>query len=178
MSIEFLSFSYKIPSEPSKNRVYIWRSLKNLGAIYLQQGVALLPNRDDILTKLNKLDKLVKDSFDGKSTLSKLQFINESDENDIISEFTNQSFNEYDEFIKNCKHLIYEVDTEINENNFNFSELEEVEGSLKKLKLWLKKIKNRDYFNNSNAKDAELFLEEIENKVSLFASLVYKKENI
>lgn len=178
MPIEFLSFSYKVPSEPSKNRVYIWRALKNLGAIYLQQGVALLPNREDILVKLNKLDSLVKESFEGKSTLSKLQFINEVDENDIISEFTNQSLDEYDEFIKNCKHLIYEIDIEINMENFNFSELEEVEGNLKKLKLWLKKIKNRDYFNTPNSKDAELFLDEVETKINLFASLVYKKENI
>lgn len=35
---------YKLPPEPSALRVYIWRKLKRLGAIYHQDSVWVLPN--------------------------------------------------------------------------------------------------------------------------------------
>jgi hypothetical protein len=40
---------YKLPREPSRHRVAVWRKLKNLGALYLQDGVAALP--EDAVTR-------------------------------------------------------------------------------------------------------------------------------
>jgi hypothetical protein len=40
---------YKIPREPSRHRVAVWRKLRDLGAIYLQDGVAALP--EDAVTR-------------------------------------------------------------------------------------------------------------------------------
>jgi hypothetical protein len=35
---------YKLPSEPSRYRASVWRKLKAAGAVYLQNGVAALPD--------------------------------------------------------------------------------------------------------------------------------------
>ena len=40
---------YKLPREPSRHRVAVWRRLKDLGALYLQDGVAALP--EDAVTR-------------------------------------------------------------------------------------------------------------------------------
>ena len=40
---------YKLPREPSRHRVAVWRKLKDLGALYLQDGVAALP--EDAVTR-------------------------------------------------------------------------------------------------------------------------------
>ena len=40
---------YRIPREPSRHRVAVWRRLKDLGALYLQDGVAVLP--EDAVTR-------------------------------------------------------------------------------------------------------------------------------
>jgi hypothetical protein len=40
---------YHLPREPSRHRVAVWRKLKALGALYLQDGVAALP--DDAVTR-------------------------------------------------------------------------------------------------------------------------------
>ena len=40
---------YRIPREPSRHRVAVWRRLKDLGAFYLQDGVAALP--EDAVTR-------------------------------------------------------------------------------------------------------------------------------
>jgi hypothetical protein len=40
---------YQLPREPSRHRVAVWRKLKDLGALYLQDGVAALP--EDAVTR-------------------------------------------------------------------------------------------------------------------------------
>jgi hypothetical protein len=40
---------YQLPREPSRHRVAVWRKLKDLGALYLQDGVATLP--EDAVTR-------------------------------------------------------------------------------------------------------------------------------
>ena len=40
---------YHLPREPSRHRVAVWRRLKALGALYLQDGVAALP--EDAVTR-------------------------------------------------------------------------------------------------------------------------------
>ncbi len=40
---------YRIPRQPSRHRVAVWRKLRDLGALYLQDGVAALP--EDAVTR-------------------------------------------------------------------------------------------------------------------------------
>jgi len=44
MMTDWLLLHYKLPSKPSALRVYIWRKLKRLGAILLQEAVWVLPD--------------------------------------------------------------------------------------------------------------------------------------
>ena len=39
--IRWLALGCSVPVNPSKNRVYIWRKLKEYGAEYFKQGVSL-----------------------------------------------------------------------------------------------------------------------------------------
>lgn len=47
-SREWTLLVYKIPSQPSRLRLQIWRKLQRLGALYLQDAVCLLPSRPDL----------------------------------------------------------------------------------------------------------------------------------
>ena len=46
---QWLILIYQLPREPSRHRVAVWRKLRDLGALYLQDGVAALP--DDAVTR-------------------------------------------------------------------------------------------------------------------------------
>jgi DNA-binding transcriptional regulator PaaX len=46
---KWLLLVYRLPREPSRHRVAVWRKLKTLGALYLQDGVAALP--EDAVTR-------------------------------------------------------------------------------------------------------------------------------
>jgi hypothetical protein len=47
--IRWLILIYQLPREPSRHRVAVWRRLKTLGALYLQDGAAALP--EDAVTR-------------------------------------------------------------------------------------------------------------------------------
>ena len=47
--VRWLIMIYHLPREPSRHRVAVWRKLKTLGALYLQDGVAALP--EDAVTR-------------------------------------------------------------------------------------------------------------------------------
>ena len=41
--MDWLLLVYRIPREPTSGRVYVWRKLKQLGAIAVQDAVWMLP---------------------------------------------------------------------------------------------------------------------------------------
>jgi DNA-binding transcriptional regulator PaaX len=59
---------YRIPREPSRHRVAVWRKLRDLGALYLQNGVAALPNDAVTREQLEWLQLRVREAG-GEATL-------------------------------------------------------------------------------------------------------------
>lgn len=57
----WLLFLYKVPHEPSTRRVYVWRKLKRLGAVLLQDAAWALPMVSTNLEQLQKLSGEVED---------------------------------------------------------------------------------------------------------------------
>src|SRR5262249_57473118 len=43
----WLLLIYRVPSEPSRLRATVWRRIKSLGAIYLQNSAAALPRSEE-----------------------------------------------------------------------------------------------------------------------------------
>jgi hypothetical protein len=39
---------YRIPAQPTRLRLQVWRKLQKMGAVYLQDAVCLLPHRPDL----------------------------------------------------------------------------------------------------------------------------------
>lgn len=46
--MRWLQLTYKVPSEPSQKRVWVWRRLQNFGAYALQNSVYLLPSSEEV----------------------------------------------------------------------------------------------------------------------------------
>ena len=56
ITISWLLLTYKVPAEPASKRIALWRKLKGLGAVYLQNGVCLLPKTDSHVRRLKMLE--------------------------------------------------------------------------------------------------------------------------
>src|SRR5258706_11709283 len=57
----WLLLVYRVPSEPTRLRAAVWRRLKSLGAIYLQNSAAALPASIDAERALRKLRREILD---------------------------------------------------------------------------------------------------------------------
>src|SRR6478609_8386461 len=64
--MEWTLVTYKLPAEPSRHRVAVWRELRKVGAVALQQGTWALPARRDFAESLSRVVDLV-DAADGEA---------------------------------------------------------------------------------------------------------------
>jgi DNA-binding transcriptional regulator PaaX len=66
--VRWLILIYHLPREPSRHRVAVWRKLKSLGALYLQDGAAALPEDAVTREQLEWLQLRIKEAG-GEATL-------------------------------------------------------------------------------------------------------------
>ena len=84
--IRWLALGYSVPVNPSKNRVYIWRKLKEYGAEYFKQGVAILPYNRQSYTKLKHLQAKILE-MGGEASIVEMKFLDPKDEREMVRSF-------------------------------------------------------------------------------------------
>jgi DNA-binding transcriptional regulator PaaX len=52
--------TYRLPAEPSRHRVAVWRELRRLGAVALQQGTWAVPDREPFEADLSQVIEEIK----------------------------------------------------------------------------------------------------------------------
>ena len=163
---------YKIPPEPSRHRVAVWRRLKEAGAVYLQNSVSLLPESPASNRVLQSLTREIADAG-GESFLLAAEGIDAAEEQKVMDRFNAERDEEYEEFLEQCTAFLAELDKETARQNFTFGELEENEGNFQRLATWLERIKGRDYFGASRALQAEQQLHECSDQMEVFTAQVF-----
>lgn len=136
---------YRVPSQPSTQRVYVWRKLKGWGGLYLQQSVCVLPQRNDLQQQLEKLKTEIVEGG-GEADLLTVTIEDDEQNSRLIERFQQQADEEYKEFLGRCQDFHQELEHERQEKNLTFAELDENEVDLTKLRSWLSKIHDRDLF--------------------------------
>jgi hypothetical protein len=82
----WLILIYHLPREPSRYRVAVWRKLKDLGALYLQDGAAALPEDAATREQLEWLQLRVRESG-GEATLWEALPNTIAEDRDLVEEF-------------------------------------------------------------------------------------------
>jgi len=59
--MEWLLFTYWLPPEPSRKRVFIWRQLKKIGALSAEGTGWLLPKTEPLLTAITDIIRSVEE---------------------------------------------------------------------------------------------------------------------
>ena len=153
-SLKWLLLLYKLPPEPAKRRIAIWRKLKGMGAVYLQDGVCFLPRTDDHLRGLKILDNEIRESS-GEAIVLEGHALDNAQEQRVIHRFNNDRNEIYKEFIGRCADYEAEIAREIREKHFTYAELEENDEDLGKLRVWLAKIQKLDLYEAPLGKAAK-----------------------
>jgi hypothetical protein len=169
----WLLLVYRIPSEPTRLRAAVWRRIKSLGAIYLQNSVAALPAGNAAERSLRMLRNEILE-MSGTAMLLSCSVL--AGESDIRSAFTAARDDEYEEIVDKCHDFLAGVAKEYADNHFSYAELEENEVDLVKLRNWLQRVRERDVFGAGGLQAALSSLAECEEKLEAYAARVYVEE--
>ncbi|NLI80653.1 MAG: chromate resistance protein ChrB [Deltaproteobacteria bacterium] len=172
--MKWIFFSYSLPAEPSRVRVYVWRQLKKLGAI-CHQSVWVVPHAKERLNSLNRLVEEI-EGWNGAALLITGTIVVKAQEQEIIRAFTDSRNEEYREIIQKCEEFLKEIQFEIGRENFIFAEVEENEEELEKLKHWLKKVEKRDVIKPPLRKTTLERIKQCESIFNDFARRVYEHQ--
>jgi len=95
----WLLLIYKVPNEPSARRVYVWRKLKGMGAILLQDSAWVLPANPRTREKMQWLSTEIRDMEGGVATLWEAQEVFTGQSTDLVQQFTAQVDTVYTEIL-------------------------------------------------------------------------------
>jgi hypothetical protein len=169
----WLLLIYRVPSEPTRLRSTVWRRIKSLGAIYLQNSAAALPASPSAERALRRLRREILD-MSGTAVLMSCDVL--AGEQEVRASFQAARNDEYEEIVDKCEDFLQQVKKEYAANHFTYAELEENEVDLVKLRNWLAKVRDRDAFGADGRQATEKALEQCEESLEAYAARVYAEE--
>jgi hypothetical protein len=152
--MRFLLLIYTVPPTPTAKRAFIWRLLKKLGAVYLRDGVCVLPDRADTRVGLHGVAEKVRE-FGGQASLVEDAQIDASTV-DLVRERSREARQaEYTALVEAGALLAAHITREARHRDLTSAELTILKGDLLKLRRWRDQIGARDYFSADRAAEAD-----------------------
>ncbi|MEV6034866.1 Chromate resistance protein ChrB [Nonomuraea sp. NPDC052116] len=148
-------------------RVQVWRKLRSLGALYLQQSVCLLPEREQTLRQVRRLLDRVRQQG-GTGRMLRLTLTDAAEERQVIGEFNAARDAEYAEVLERLPAFRDELATERARGRATYAEVEESEADLERFRSWMAKIDARDYFAAPTGAAARAAVEEASADLAAF----------
>jgi siroheme synthase (precorrin-2 oxidase/ferrochelatase) len=126
-------------------RVQVWRKLRSLGALYLQQSVCLLPARAEVVREVRRLADRIHHQG-GTVRILRMRFADPAEEHAVVEELNAARDAEYAEVLERLPALRQELAEETARGRLTYAEVEESDADLERFRTWLAKIAARDYF--------------------------------
>jgi hypothetical protein len=146
MAESWLLLTVSTAGAPDSLRVQVWRRLRSLGALYLHQGVCLLPARPETARALDRLADRVRHGG-GTTRLLHIALSAPEEEAAITAGFQADRAAEYQELLDRLPEFTSELAAERAKGRLTYAEVEESEADLARYQRWLAKIAGRDYFS-------------------------------
>jgi cell division protein FtsB len=170
--LSWLLFIYRVPQDPPGRRTYVWRRLKDLGAAYLQQAAAILPDDPARRQALAALQARIA-TYGGEASLLETHSPSARWEEETIARFNQARDAEYAELYESVERLEDEMARESRRGKFTFAELEDLESDWDKLGRWRERIAARDFFGAPGRLATDVVLDRARASLDEFTSRVY-----
>lgn len=164
----------RVPAEPSRHRVAIWRELRRAGALPLGAGTWALPSTPLAAETIKRVRELIDRAPDGELLLLDASGRDPESEGRLAEQYTTAREAEWEEFLSDCGKFDAEVAREIAKQKFTLAELEEEEQSLDRLRRWHRELSLRDIFGAPSAEQAAIALKASTERLEQYAELVYR----
>jgi hypothetical protein len=165
-----------MPATPTAGRVAVWRLLKKIGAIYLQQSLCVFPDNARLRRELGPVLRRIVES-QGEYHLLPLRQLSEEEDAKLADQFLEQTEKHYEEIIENCEvNFTKEVEFETFRQNFTYEEAEEIRAEFEKITTWFDRVRERDWFQSPREADARSWIEKCERMLEEFEARVYEHQ--
>lgn len=141
--MRWLQLTYKVPSEPSQKRVWVWRRLQNLGAYALQNSVYLLPFSTEVEKHFRQLAQEIHD-MGGEASLFAVTALDSADEHRILQALLDVRNNEYNALVKSCGRFLTRIEHVVETQSWNEQERTELADILEKMHVLFRTAKRHD----------------------------------
>jgi hypothetical protein len=166
---------YRVPTEPASKRVAVWRDLKRIGALYLQQCVCIVPNIPGVTHEVNQVAAKIP-ALGGETFVLDVPRLDAEDEARIVAALCAQRTSEYAEIIEECEtKFVKEIEFEHFRQNYTFEEAEEIEQDLEKIRRWFERVRERDWFRADRRDEVETWLGRCQGLLATFEEEVYRR---
>jgi len=156
----WLILIYQLPREPSRHRVAVWRKLRTLGALYLQDGAVALPEDAVTREQLEWLQLRVREAG-GAATLWEAKPATLSEEKALVEAFRSSREEAYANIISEAERIRRKAE---------MGGGKALSEELRKLELELRAERRRDYFRSPLRKEAASALKAAREAVRASAS--------
>src|SRR5260370_29214048 len=163
---------YRLPSEPARHRVAVWRELRKVGALSLQQATWAVPSGPEFDEALARAAELA-ERADGNALVVA---VDEHDSNVITTLeelYTEAREAEWVEFVAECAKFDAELLHEVEIEKFTLAELDEEEHNFERLRRWHRELRARDLFGAPTASLAERRLKACAEHLEDFSEQVF-----
>jgi hypothetical protein len=158
-AVEWLILMIKLPANPSRHRVAVWRELRKIGALSLGQGAWAVPDVPAFEGGVGRAVDLTGNAG-GECVTLRASGRSTKDADRLRAMFTAARSADWAEFLADCAKFEQEIAKEIRIGKFTLAELEEEEQSLERLRRWHRDLTARDVFGASEAAQAVLRLKQ------------------
>lgn len=165
---------YRMPAKPTAGRVAVWRNLKKIGAVYVQDSACVIPDTAALRRELSPiLERL--NAGGGRYHLLPLRTLPPDEERKIVDLFVQQTADHYREIIEDCEvNFVKEIEFEHFRQNYTYEEAEEIRMNFEKLTTWFDRVRERDWFGTPNEDEAVDWLRRCEKLLEGFEEKVFE----
>lgn len=163
----------RLPGQPSRHRVAVWRELRRVGALPLGGGTWALPVGRLAEDAISQIRGIVRRAEDGELFVLGGIPHDDSTGSQLEQTYTAAVEAEWQEFLSDCDKYEAELDRELASEKFTLAELEEEEQSLERLRRWHRALNMRDRFGAASAGEAQGRLDACGIRLEGYAERVY-----
>jgi hypothetical protein len=156
-------------------RVFVWRELRKLGALYLHKSVCLLPDRPDVRTRLQPVLSRIRGQ--GGSARVITVSISGDEHQALVEEQRRDRDIEYGEIVERVPQFLAEIEMETARGRATYAEVEESEADLERFEKWLTTIANRDYFDGPGGDEARAAVQRCRKALAVFETAALAADN-
>jgi hypothetical protein len=147
---------YKIPTQPSRLRLLIWRKLQAMGGLYVQDAACLLPSRPDLDENMQYIAAQI-EGMGGSCYLFSASMLLPGSVERLTEEFRTQADDRLEEIMKRLDSISAALDTTASP-----AILEQAEGELKRERIAYLRARRLAFFGSTKETEVDARLEALQ----------------